>query len=67
MSAGESFSLKEIRWSKGTTKSFWLNFSEQAEALNREPNHILAYFLSELGCDGSVGPQGEMILTGNYR
>ena len=28
---------------------------------------MLAFFLSELGCDGVIGSSGEMILTGAYQ
>ena len=64
--ASETFKLLEPRCNKTPTKAIWHNFTEQSEALNRDPPHILAYFLSEMGCTGVIGSNGEMILTGNY-
>ena len=49
------------------TKSSWVNFKEQSEALKRDPTHILDYFLSELGCTGNLGANNEMILTGGFQ
>jgi translation initiation factor 2 beta subunit (eIF-2beta)/eIF-5 len=63
----ETFALLAAQTSKTATKSCWHNFLKQAEALDREQPHILAYFLSELGCDGVIGNNGEMILTGGYQ
>ena len=32
--------------------------------MNRQAEHVLAFFLAELGTDGIIGNNGEMILTG---
>lgn len=34
--------------------------------MRRENTHVLSYFLAELGTDGIIGNNGELILTGNY-
>ena len=34
--------------------------------MNRQAEHVLAFFLAELGTDGIIGNNGEMILTGIY-
>ena len=52
--------------SKTPTKVFWHNFPQQLTLMNRTAEHVLAYFLAELGTDGIIGNNGEMILTGNY-
>jgi len=43
-----------------------LNFDEQVTAIGRKHQHMLEYFLSELGCDGTIGSNNEMILVGGY-
>ena len=61
-----NFKLLEPICSKTPTKTFWQNFAEQLKLMDRQPEHVLSYFLAELGCDGVIGNNGEMILTGSY-
>ena len=35
--------------------------------MNRTAEHVLAYFVAELGTVGNIGNNGEMTLTGKYR
>ena len=63
----EAFKLIEPKCARTKTKSMWLNFSAQSEALDREQHHILHYFMSELGCEGNIGSEKEMILVGAYQ
>jgi translation initiation factor 2 subunit 2 len=65
--SASNFRLIEPRCTRTRTKSTWLNFADQAKALNRDTQHILNYFMSELGCDGTIGANEEMILTGGYQ
>ena len=58
--------IKEPQCARTKTKSSWVNFNEQATALNRKHQHILEYFCSELGCEGNIGSNNEMILNGSY-
>lgn len=53
--------------SRTKTKSTWVNFDQQATALNRDHKHILDFFLSELGCTGNLGSNNEMILVGGFQ
>lgn len=57
----------EPKCARTKTKSTWLNFGDQAKALERDSQHILSYFMSELGCDGTIGSNEEMILVGGYQ
>mmetsp|Transcript_5061 Transcript_5061/g.7639 ORF Transcript_5061/g.7639 Transcript_5061/m.7639 type:complete len:154 (+) Transcript_5061:473-934(+) len=62
-----AFKLFDVQVSRGRTKSTWINFNAQVEAIQRDPQHILNYFLSELGCVGNIGSEGEMVLVGGYK
>ncbi len=64
--AKESFKPLDVHSVRAARKSTWVNFQAQADALNRDPQHILSYFLSELGCQGNIGSEGQMILVGGY-
>ena len=65
--ASGHYKLIEPQCSRTKTKSTWINFDEQATALNRDHKHILAYFVSELGCVGNIGSINEMTLVGGYQ
>ena len=39
----------------GKDRICWMNFNDVAEALNRQPEHLFQYILSELGCEGTIG------------
>lgn len=52
---------------RGRTKSTWHNFEAQANAIARDPKHIIDYFMSELGCTGNLGSSNEMVLVGGYQ
>lgn len=62
-----SFKLIEPICTRTKTKSTWANFDSQAVAINRNHQHILDYFLSELGCSGNLGSANEMTLVGGYQ
>jgi translation initiation factor 2 beta subunit (eIF-2beta)/eIF-5 len=53
--SGGSFKLIEPLCTRTRTKSTWQNFASQADALDRDGQHILDFFLSELGCEGNIG------------
>jgi len=38
-----------------------------ATELNRKHQHILDFFTSELGCDGNIGSDGSLVLTGGFQ
>ena len=53
--------------SRTRTKSTWHNFNSMATELNRKHQHILDFFTSELGCDGNIGSDGSLVLTGGFQ
>ena len=62
-----TFKLLDPVCIKTSTKTLWQNYEKQLELMNRDCQHVLSYFLAELGTDGVVGNNGEMILTGSYQ
>lgn len=61
-----NFKLVEPKCARTATKSSWVNFGKQAEAMCREPQHVLGYFKNELGCNGTIGSDNMLILNGGY-
>ena len=65
--SGSSFKLFEPVCTRTKTKSTWVNFDQQAQAIGRDVSHIMDYYLSELGCQGNIGSNNELTLVGRYQ
>ncbi|KAH0474453.1 MAG: uncharacterized protein KVP18_002972 [Porospora cf. gigantea A] len=51
----------------GSKRVAWTNFAEICKALNRTPDHVYQFVLSELGTVGSVAADGRhLVLKGRY-
>jgi len=50
----------------GTRKTSFANFSDICRLLHRQPKHVLAFLLSELGTSGSVDGNNQLIIKGKY-
>ncbi|XP_048737164.1 eukaryotic translation initiation factor 2 subunit 2 [Ostrea edulis] len=50
----------------GTRKSSFANFSDICRLLHRQPKHVLAFLLAELGTSGSVDGNNQLIIKGKY-
>lgn len=50
----------------GTRKSSFANFSDICRLLHRQPKHVLAFLLAELGTSGSVDGNNQLIIRGRY-
>ena len=46
----------------GKTKSAWVNFDKFVNALNRPHDHLLNYVLGELGVQGTIGGENQIII-----
>ena len=46
----------------GKTKSAWVNFDKFVNALNRPRDHLLNYVLGELGVQGTIGGENQIII-----
>jgi len=51
----------------GTKKSSFSNFAEICKMLHRQPKHLLAFLLAELGTSGSVDGNNQLIIKGRFQ
>lgn len=51
----------------GTKKSSFSNFAEICKMLHRQPKHLLAYLLAELGTSGSIDGNNQLIIKGRFQ
>lgn len=69
MVAGEKkrFVMKPPQVSKaGAKKTAFANFTEICKMLHRQPKHLLAFLLAELGTSGSVDGSNSLIIKGRF-
>ena len=55
-----------ITWRVGRKNTALINFYDIATTLNREPNHLQAFLLSELGTTGSIDGNNYLNLKGKF-
>jgi len=70
MVAGEKkkFNMKPPRVMRiGTKKSSFSNFKEICKLLHRQPEHLLAFLLAELGTSGSIDGNDQLIIKGRFQ
>lgn len=51
---------------EGTKKTCWANFQEICDSLGRPSDHLMKFILMELGTDGSIARETQMIIKGRY-
>lgn len=51
----------------GTKKTSFSNFTEICRMLHRQPKHLLAFLLAELGTSGSLDGQNQLIIKGRFQ
>jgi translation initiation factor 2 subunit 2 len=51
----------------GTKKSSFSNFAEICKMLHRQPKHLLAFLLAELGTSGSLDGNSQLIIKGRFQ
>lgn len=51
----------------GTKKSSFSNFAEICKMLHRQPKHLLAFLLAELGTSGSLDGTNQLIIKGRFQ
>lgn len=51
----------------GTKKSSFTNFADICRMLHRQPKHLLAFLLAELGTSGSIDGNNQLIIKGKYQ
>lgn len=60
------FEIPEVQTSKRGNRTVITNFSEIADTLNREEDHLSKYLVGELGTSGQVDGN-ELVLQGKFR
>jgi len=51
----------------GTKRVAWINFYNNCKSVNRPPNHVLEFVLSELGTTGSIAADNKLIIRGRFQ
>ncbi len=51
----------------GTTRTAWTNFNEICVGMKRSPEHVLSFFLAELGTTGSIDGSHRLLMRGKYQ
>merc|ERR1711894_28284 len=51
----------------GTKKTAFVNFTEIAKMLHRQPKHLLAFLSAELGTVGAVDGNNQLIMKGRFQ
>jgi translation initiation factor 2 subunit 2 len=47
-------------------KTLWVNFQEICTMMQRSPEHVFAFFMAELGTEGSIDGNQRLIIRGKY-
>jgi len=47
-------------------KTLWVNFQEICSMMQRDPTHVYAFFMAELGTEGSIDGNQRLIIRGKY-
>ncbi|EPR60348.1 eukaryotic initiation factor-2 beta, putative [Toxoplasma gondii ME49] len=50
----------------GSKKVAWINFKDICNIMNRQPDHVHQFVLAELGTEGSIAGDGQLVLKGKY-
>ncbi|KAM7254176.1 hypothetical protein ACFE04_031858 [Oxalis oulophora] len=51
---------------EGTKKTVFVNFMDLCKSMHRQPDHVQAFLLSELGTSGSLDGQQRLIVKGRF-
>merc|ERR1712141_477661 len=51
----------------GTKKTAFVNFTEIAKMLHRQPKHLLAFLFAELGTSGAIDGGNQLIMKGRFQ
>lgn len=47
-------------------KTLWVNFQEICTMMQRSPDHVFAFFMAELGTEGSIDGNQRLVIRGKY-
>ncbi|XP_051950206.1 eukaryotic translation initiation factor 2 subunit 2-like [Xyrauchen texanus] len=51
----------------GTKKTSFVNFTDICKLLHRQPKHLLAFLLAELGTSGSIDGNNQLVIRGRFQ
>ncbi|CAJ2652841.1 unnamed protein product [Trifolium pratense] len=51
---------------EGTKKTVFVNFMDLCKTMHRQPDHVMAFLLSELGTTGSLDGQQRLVVKGRF-
>ncbi|XP_049849936.1 eukaryotic translation initiation factor 2 subunit 2-like [Schistocerca gregaria] len=51
----------------GTKRIAWVNFVSNCKSINRKPEHVLEFVLTELGATGSIAGDNKLIIKGRFQ
>ncbi|XP_007907479.1 eukaryotic translation initiation factor 2 subunit 2 [Callorhinchus milii] len=51
----------------GTKKTSFVNFTDICKLLHRQPKHLLAFLLAELGTSGSIDGNSQLVIKGRFQ
>ncbi|KPP70610.1 Eukaryotic translation initiation factor 2 subunit 2-like [Scleropages formosus] len=51
----------------GTKKTSFVNFTDIVKLLHRQPKHLLAFLLAELGTSGSIDGNNQLVIKGRFQ
>merc|ERR1712014_352537 len=51
----------------GTKKTAFVNFTEIAKMLHRQPKHLLAFLFAELGTTGAIDGNSQLVMKGKFQ
>lgn len=51
----------------GTKKTSFANFTDICKILHRQPKHLLAFLMAELGTSGSIDGNNQLIIKGRFQ
>ncbi|AYV84543.1 MAG: hypothetical protein Hyperionvirus28_31 [Hyperionvirus sp.] len=50
----------------GSKRVIWANFNTTSQLLHREPKHLQSFILAELGTEGSINGNQQLVIKGRY-
>jgi len=56
-----------VVYREGTKKTIWVNFPEICKIMNRQPDHVLAFLLAEVGTTGSIDGNARFVIKGRFQ
>ena len=52
---------------EGTKKTVFTNYMELCKAMNRQPEHVQAFLMAELGTSGNLDGQMRLVVKGRFQ